>query len=122
MEHGGRNLRYLNEEEPERENKVLGEERYVLSREEKIIWMFTDRGWSTRERYIAALKSLHKAGVHHGDIRPDNILFNRERKVIIDFDCAVYRRSDLNYEKNRNEIRRLQAVFDGDYVDGIWVS
>ncbi|KAF4622918.1 hypothetical protein D9613_001543 [Agrocybe pediades] len=102
MEDGGQSLSLLNELEVDRGNKVTGDDRISC---------------------LEALKALHKAGVRHRDIRPQSILFDAQRRVkIIDFDSATFNPAEMWQGKLDNEIKRLEEVLDGDYVDGLWIS
>ncbi|KAF4610101.1 hypothetical protein D9613_010624 [Agrocybe pediades] len=102
MEDGGQSLANLNKLEGSGKNKVTGADRRTC---------------------LKALKSLHKAGVRHRDIRPANILFDAHRRVsIIDFDCATFDPLDMEQENLDDEICRMKEVLDGNYVDGLWVS
>ncbi|KAF9553459.1 hypothetical protein CPC08DRAFT_822296 [Agrocybe pediades] len=102
MEDGGQSLANLNKLKGSGKNKVTGADRRTC---------------------LKALKSLHKAGVRHRDIRPANILFDAHRRVsIIDFDCATFDPLDMEQENLDDEICRMKEVLDGNYVDGLWVS
>ncbi|KAF8907628.1 hypothetical protein CPB84DRAFT_1843848 [Gymnopilus junonius] len=64
-----------------------------------------------RKAFINALKSLHKAGVRHNDLRSDNLLINSRNEVfIIDFD-----RADLEVDEGEveTELACLEDVLDG---------
>ncbi|KAF9556381.1 hypothetical protein CPC08DRAFT_820517 [Agrocybe pediades] len=102
MEDGGQSLSLLNELEVDRGKKVTGDDRISC---------------------LEALKALHKAVVRHRNIRPQNILFDSQRRVkIIDFDSATFDPAEMWQGKLDNEIKRLEEVLDGDYVDGLWIS
>ena len=67
------------------------------------------------EATMRALRSIHKAGVRHRDIRPQNIVININNKIsIIDFDCA-----DLNpsSQKIQEEDQRMDELLNGRYVE-----
>ena len=70
---------------------------------------------SFSEAVMRALRSIHKAGVRHRDIRPQNIVINSNNQVsIIDFDCA-----DLNPspKKIQEEDKRMEDLLNGRYVE-----
>ncbi|KAF9556374.1 hypothetical protein CPC08DRAFT_725786 [Agrocybe pediades] len=100
MENGGRSLAHLNDEEEDGVGQVTGDNRTTCMND---------------------LKSIHAAGVHHGDIRPHNVLFDDKGRVkIIDFDSSTFDPDQINERMFENELSRLEAVLDGSYVDGGW--
>ncbi|PPQ71945.1 hypothetical protein CVT26_007174, partial [Gymnopilus dilepis] len=67
-----------------------------------------------RKAFVEALQSLHKAGVRHNDIRPENLLIGPDGQVsIIDLD-----RADFNVAERllKQEIAQLNKVLDG-YIE-----
>ena len=63
---------------------------------------------------MRALRSIHKAGVRHRDIRPQNIVINSNNKIsIIDFDCAVLNSSS----KKIQEEKCMDDLLNGRYVE-----
>ncbi|KAF4622915.1 hypothetical protein D9613_001544 [Agrocybe pediades] len=108
MENGGRSLAHLNDEEEDGVDQVTGA---TIGKQ----WTLT--------ACLNALKSIHAAGVHHGDIRPHNVLFDDKGRVkIIDFDSSTFDPDQINERMFENELSRLEAVLDGSYVDGGWFS
>ena len=64
---------------------------------------------------MRALRSIHKAGVRHRDIRPQNIVINSNNQVsIIDFDCADLHPSP---KKIQEEDKRMEELLNGRYVE-----
>lgn len=77
----------------------------------KQVLQSTDR--SSRKAFIAVLNGIHGAGVVHHDIRPPNLLVNKDGKVfIIDFDKAELNGDESQYAP---ECHELQALLDGHY-------
>lgn len=62
-----------------------------------------------------ALRSIHRAGVRHNDIRPENLLATEDGKVtIIDFDRAVVGASRGARQRERGH---LDSLFANDFLD-----
>jgi len=64
------------------------------------------------------MKSIHKAGVRHMDIRADNLLINPATGsvVIIDFDRAEFAHDNENILLDYDiEMLRLQRLLQGKY-------
>lgn len=60
------------------------------------------------------MKTIHKAGVRHRDIRPYNLLVNDADEVsIIDFDRAVF---EARKNLQRREYKMLESLLDGNYI------
>ncbi|RDB15896.1 hypothetical protein Hypma_003546 [Hypsizygus marmoreus] len=75
---------------------------------------------SERAAFLAAMKTIHGAGVRHNDVRPPNLLLDDAGKVaILDFD-----RADLNSSEGQKEreFGRLADLLDGAYVGQHWFS
>lgn len=69
----------------------------------------------TSEAFMRALKSIHKAGVRHRDLRADNVTINPHGQCfIIDFDEA-----ELNPSEKRLkwELSCMEKLLDGAYDD-----
>jgi serine/threonine protein kinase len=70
--------------------------------------------------FLRAMKTIHKAGVRHRDIRPYNLLVNDTNKVtIIDFDRAVV---DTRTDVKRAEYNMLKKLLDGNYISPDYVQ
>jgi serine/threonine protein kinase len=64
--------------------------------------------------FLRAMKTIHKAGVRHRDIRPYNLLVNDANEVtIVDFDRAVL---DARTDVKRAEYNMLKKLLDGNYI------
>ncbi|KAJ6467970.1 hypothetical protein C8R47DRAFT_810437 [Mycena vitilis] len=68
-----------------------------------------------RAHFIAILENIHRAGVHHHDIRPENLMLTEAGEAaIIDFDRANF---DPTSGRKQREMERLIAILDGAYYD-----
>ena len=58
---------------------------------------------------VQAIRSIHKAGVLHRDIRPDNLLIDAEgtKTTVIDFDRATFDPSVHDKHMERKEVEEL---------------
>lgn len=67
------------------------------------------------------LRSIHRAGVRHNDLRHENLLATNDGKVtIIDFDRATL---DDSRGARRRERKHLDRLFNRDYVPpGVYPS
>lgn len=66
---------------------------------------------------IQSLEAVHRAGIIHRDISPDNIMMNRERKmVLIDFGAA--RKMDQNKQKRTVILKRGYAPVEQYQTNG----
>jgi len=65
--------------------------------------------------FIHAIRSIHKAGVLHHDIRPENLLITEDGReaTIIDFDRATFDPSAHDKHMERTEV---QDLVDGNYT------
>ena len=63
-------------------------QRYTLDREEKL---------SIIIQLIEAVKEIHDKGVIHADIKPDNIIYNKDNKELqlIDFSASLFKVEDV---------------------------
>lgn len=69
---------------------------------------------SIREAFVACLDGIHKANVVHNDIRPPNLLVNKDGKVFIaDFDKAELSHDEQVFVRER---RKLDALLHGGYT------
>ena len=63
-----------------------------------------------RDTFLAVLMAIHLAGVHHGDLRYENLLINDSGKVtIIDLDRATLNASESAREE---EYRKLCSLLE----------
>jgi len=61
-----------------------------------------------RKSFLAILKSIHQAGVIHGDLRYDNLMVDASDEVaIIDFDRAIINPTESAKKEEYRELRRL---------------
>ena len=64
---------------------------------------------------MKSLRSIHRAGVRHNDIRPFNLLVKGEGKVtIIDFDRATL---GASRGARRRERKHLNRLFNHDFLE-----
>lgn len=77
--------------------------------------------FSSSDAFMKVLRSIHRAGVRHNDIRPENLLVKEDGTVtIIDFDQATMRESR---GARRRERKHLDNLLDhGDYEPGEYPS
>ena len=62
----------------------------------------------TSNAFMKSLRSIHRAGVRHNDIRPENLLVKGDGKVtIIDFDRATLGASRGARRRERNHLGSL---------------
>lgn len=70
-------------------------------------------------RYILeAIDEIHKCGILHGDIRPENILFNGDKIKIIDFGNSLYKKDFSNrkmYPRGTRYYRPPEWILYADY-------
>lgn len=72
---------------------------------------------SSREAFSACLDGIHKAGVVHNDIRPPNLLVNKDGKAfIVDFDKAVVTNDEQLFDRERD---KLDILMDGEYTSDV---
>ncbi|TFK66616.1 hypothetical protein BDN72DRAFT_917133 [Pluteus cervinus] len=70
---------------------------------------------SDKNACIAIVKAMHKAGVVHRDLRPENLVIAQDGKpMIIDFDQASLNPSDYNKE---SEMESFQCFMDGKTLE-----
>jgi serine/threonine protein kinase len=70
--------------------------------------------------FLRGMKTIHKAGVRHRDIRPYNLLVNDTDEVtIIDFDRAVL---ETRTDVKRAEYNMLKKLLDGNYISPDYVQ
>ncbi|KAF8907625.1 hypothetical protein CPB84DRAFT_1768376, partial [Gymnopilus junonius] len=87
MSDGGRSLRDREAKKGKEGRKVSEEER----RQNTHFSFCICNNYFCRKAFVDALASLHKAGVRHDDIRPENLLISSEGQVfIIDLDRADF--------------------------------
>lgn len=61
------------------------------------------------------MNDIHRAGVRHNDLRPENLLVKDNGQVtIIDFDRATLKASRGARQRER---RHLERLLDGDYIE-----
>src|ERR1700729_408171 len=70
-----------------------------------------------RDTFLAVLMAIHLAGVHHGDLRYENLLINDSGKVtIIDLDRATLNASESAREE---EYRKLCSLLETKVDDSV---
>ncbi|KAJ7173339.1 hypothetical protein C8R46DRAFT_1082510 [Mycena filopes] len=68
-----------------------------------------------RAQFIAILQDIHRAGVQHHDIRPQNLMLTPSGEpIIVDFDRSTF---DPSAGRKRREVERLTDLFEGSYHD-----
>ena len=71
----------------------------------------TDYNWLENFRQCtSAVTALHEAGLHHGDIKPDNFVMVNGNWKLCDLSCASALSADLNHSHDRGDIFRLGGI------------
>lgn len=65
-----------------------------------------DLARSVLRQVLEALREIHKAGYCHGDIKPHNMLYNREGKILLSFSPGLFLGGTVPY---RQEDQKYQA-------------
>jgi hypothetical protein len=75
-------------------------------------------GGSSSYQFLAVLKSIHNAGIIHGNLRRDNLLVNDTGEVaIVDFDQARLSYDTKEYERERQSlVDILESALHGSVV------
>ncbi len=79
------------------------------------------RSETVRRAVLDAYAVLHKAGVIHGDVRPENLIFLKDdgRILIIDFEFAEFRQEETSHLEDDNKeilVKRLVPLDEWETV------
>jgi serine/threonine protein kinase len=74
-----------------------------------------------RDAFLAIMRAIHSAGVHHGDLRYENLLINDSGEVaIIDLDRATLNASEsARNEEYKNLCRLLDIKVDNSVHEDV---
>lgn len=74
-------------------------------------------GLMIRKQIRDILKSIHKRGFIHRDIKPDNVMFSGKDIYLIDFGCATnYKTAERNHKSNNKSPHNRTPPKSNSYV------